>query len=60
MLTEAQPKSHRHNPFDLTKVWPKAEYRLIEGRREGAQPLAEQSFNPNSAGLWDNQPEYNR
>ena len=29
-MTEAQAKTHRHNPFDLTKVWPKAEYPLIE------------------------------
>jgi len=30
VMTEAQAKTHRHNPFDLTKVWPKAEYPLIE------------------------------
>jgi catalase len=30
VMTEAQGKTHRHNPFDLTKVWPKAEYPLIE------------------------------
>ena len=30
VMTEAQAKRHRHNPFDLTKVWPKAEYPLIE------------------------------
>src|SRR6201998_893114 len=24
VMTEAQAKTHRHNPFDLTKVWPKA------------------------------------
>jgi catalase len=29
-MTEAQAKTHRHNPFDLTKVWPKGEYPLIE------------------------------
>ena len=29
-MTEAQAKTHRHSPFDLTKVWPKAEYPLIE------------------------------
>ena len=29
-MTEAQAKTHKHNPFDLTKVWPKAEYPLIE------------------------------
>jgi len=29
-MTDAQAKAHRHNPFDLTKVWPKAEYPLIE------------------------------
>jgi catalase len=29
-VTEAQARSHRHNPFDVTKVWPKAEYPLIE------------------------------
>ena len=30
VMTEDQAKTHRHNPFDLTKVWPKAEYPLIE------------------------------
>src|SRR5260370_1075877 len=30
LLPEAQAKTHRHNPFDLTKFWPKAEYPLIE------------------------------
>jgi catalase len=30
VMTEAQAKTHRHNPFDLTKVWPKAEYPLME------------------------------
>jgi catalase len=30
VVTEPQAKTHRHNPFDLTKVWPKAEYPLIE------------------------------
>ena len=30
VMTDAQAKTHRHNPFDLTKVWPKAEYPLIE------------------------------
>ncbi|WP_455275070.1 catalase [Rhizobium herbae] len=30
VMTEAQAKAHRHNPFDLTKVWPKADYPLIE------------------------------
>src|SRR6201981_886507 len=30
VMTEAQATTHRHNPFDLTKVWPKAEYPLIE------------------------------
>jgi catalase len=29
-MTVAQAKTHRHNPFDLTKVWPQAEYPLIE------------------------------
>src|SRR5436305_487252 len=29
-MTEAAARTHRHNPFDLTKVWPKAEYPLIE------------------------------
>jgi len=26
----AQARAYRHNPFDLTKVWPKADYPLIE------------------------------
>ena len=30
VMTEAQAKAHKHNPFDLTKVWPKADYPLIE------------------------------
>lgn len=30
VMTEEQAKVHRHNPFDLTKVWPKADYPLIE------------------------------
>lgn len=30
VMTESQAKTHRHNPFDLTKVWSKAEYPLIE------------------------------
>src|SRR6266446_4856249 len=123
-MTEAQAKTHRHNPFDLTKVWPKAEFPLIEvgvmelnrypdnyfaeveqaafspanilqGRlfsygdtqryrlgvnfnhipvnapkcpfhsyhRDGKMRTdgnlgATTNYNPNSAGLWDNQPQY--
>src|ERR1700761_1383160 len=30
VMTEAQAKTHKHNPFDLTKVWPKKDYPLIE------------------------------
>jgi len=30
VMTEEQAKTHRHNPFDLTKVWPKADHPLIE------------------------------
>ena len=30
VMTSAQAKTHKHNPFDLTKVWPKAEYPLVE------------------------------
>ncbi|MBR0816610.1 catalase [Bradyrhizobium liaoningense] len=30
VMTEAQAQSFRFNPFDLTKVWPKTEYPLIE------------------------------
>ncbi len=30
VMTEEQAKKHKHNPFDLTKVWPKADYPLIE------------------------------
>ncbi|MDC0673434.1 catalase [Nannocystis radixulma] len=30
VMTEAQARAHRHNPFDLTKVWPHADYPLIE------------------------------
>jgi len=30
VMTDDQAKRHKHNPFDLTKVWPKADYPLIE------------------------------
>jgi len=30
VMTEEQANRHKHNPFDLTKVWPKADYPLIE------------------------------
>jgi catalase len=30
VMTEPQARAHKHNPFDLTKVWPKADYPLIE------------------------------
>lgn len=30
VMTEEQAKHHRHNPFDLTKVWPRGAYPLIE------------------------------
>jgi catalase len=30
VMSDGQAKAHRHNPFDLTKVWPKADYPLIE------------------------------
>lgn len=30
VMTEEQARGHRHNPFDLTKVWPKAEFPLVE------------------------------
>lgn len=30
VMTEEQARTHRHNPFDLTKVWPKGEFPLIE------------------------------
>ncbi len=30
VMTEDQAKTFRHNPFDLTKVWPKKEYPLFE------------------------------
>ncbi|MGH6746246.1 catalase [Novosphingobium sp.] len=29
IMSEEQARVHRHNPFDLTKVWPKGEYPLI-------------------------------
>jgi catalase len=29
-MTQAEAERHKHNPFDLTKVWPKAEFPLIE------------------------------
>ena len=30
VMTDEQAAKHKHNPFDLTKVWPKGEYPLIE------------------------------
>src|SRR5437868_11381772 len=30
VMTDTQARTHKHNPFDLTKVWPKGEYPLIE------------------------------
>jgi catalase len=30
VMTQAQATAHKHNPFDLTKVWPKKDYPLIE------------------------------
>src|SRR5271165_6497557 len=30
VMTEEQAKRHKHNPFDVTKVWPKADYPLTE------------------------------
>ncbi|MEK7456347.1 MAG: catalase [Pseudomonadota bacterium] len=30
VMTQSQALSHRHNPFDLTKVWPKADFPLIQ------------------------------
>ncbi|MCD0503226.1 catalase [Bordetella petrii] len=30
VMTEDQARGHKHNPFDLTKVWPKGDYPLIE------------------------------
>ncbi|CAH0343066.1 catalase [Rhizobium sp. CECT 9324] len=30
VMTEEQAAGHRHNPFDLTKVWPHGDYPLIE------------------------------
>ena len=30
VMTEDEARRHKHNPFDLTKVWPKADYPLME------------------------------
>lgn len=30
VMTEEQARNHKDNPFDLTKVWYKDEYPLIE------------------------------
>lgn len=29
VMTEAEAKTHRYNPFDVTKVWPKGEFPLM-------------------------------
>ncbi|MFD1106379.1 catalase [Sphingobium olei] len=39
VMTKAQAAAHRHNPFDLTKTWPKADYPLI--------PIGELELNRN-------------
>lgn len=41
VMTEEQARQHRHNPFDVTKVWPKGEYPLI--------PVGELELNRNPA-----------
>jgi catalase len=28
-MTEDEARSNKHNPFDLTKVWPRADYPLM-------------------------------
>ena len=30
VMTEDEVRSHKHNPFDLAKVWPRADYPLME------------------------------
>ncbi len=30
VMTESQAASHNHNPFDLTKIWPHADFPLID------------------------------
>lgn len=30
VMTEDQARTHRHNPFDLTKTWPKRDHPLLE------------------------------
>src|SRR5690606_36038570 len=30
VMTEEQARHHKHNPFDLTKVWPHGDFPLIE------------------------------
>lgn len=30
VMTEEQARGHKHHPFDVTKVWPKSDYPLIE------------------------------
>lgn len=30
VMTEEQATTHKHNPFDLTKIWPKRDYPLVE------------------------------
>src|SRR5712671_1085749 len=30
VMKDAQARTHKHNPFDVTKVWPQGEYPLIE------------------------------
>ena len=50
VMTEAQARTHRHNPFDLTKVWPKAGLSADRGRRDGAEPLSGQLLRRGRAG----------
>jgi catalase len=44
VMTEEQAREHRHNPFDLTKVWPKGEFPLI--------PVGELELNRNPSNFF--------
>jgi len=44
VMSEEQARAHKHNPFDVTKVWPKANYPLNRGGRVGAEPLPDNYF----------------
>jgi len=55
VMTDEQAKNMPYNPFDLTKVWYKGEFPLIE---VGYFELNRNPEKPNSYGEWQEQPDF--